>query len=151
MKHLCSFILAVFLAISSHAAQPEFLLNITADDVIIHNQNDWYFVAKSDGHDIYIEKSMIGAENEIVKFHAFVPYHEPHYMYGVDVPATALYVYGSLHCGEQKLMLLMDLYVDATNKIIFRNSYEVNSHIVSLNVPNTTRFDILNLVCKESI
>jgi hypothetical protein len=130
MKHLCSFILAVFLAISSHAAQPEFLLNITADDVIIHNQNDWYFVAKRN---------------------AFVPYHEPYYMYGVDVPARALYVYGSLHCGKQKLMLLMDLYVDATNKVIFRNSYEVNSHIVSLNVPNTTRFDILNLVCKESI
>jgi hypothetical protein len=94
---------------------------------------------------------MIGAENEIVKFHAFVPYHEPHYMYGVDVPATALYVYGSLHCGRKQLMLLIDWYVDAKNKIVFRTTYETGSHIVSLNVPNTTRFDILNLVCKESI
>jgi hypothetical protein len=151
MKHLCSFILAVFLAISSHAAQPEFLLNITADDVIIHNQNDWYFVTQSDGHDIYIEKSAVGSKEEVVRFHAFVPYHEPYYMYGVDVPATALYVYGSLHCGRKQLMLLMDWYVDAKNKIVFRTTYETGSHIVSLNVPNTTRFDILNLVCKESI
>jgi len=151
MKYLFSFILAASLTFSSEAAQPEFLLNITNDDVIVHNQNDWHFVTKSDEHDIYIEKSTIGAENEVVKFHAFVPYHEPQYMYGVDVPVTALYVYGSLHCGKQKLMLLMDLYVDETNKVVFRNSYEVNSNIVNLNVPNTTRFDILNLVCKESI
>lgn len=151
MKHLCSFILAVFLAISSHAAQPEFLLNITADDVIIHNQKDWHFVVESDDYDIYIEKGMLGAKEEIVRFHAFVPYHTPEKMFGSNVPVKALYVYGSLHCGRQQLMLLMDMYVDGTNKIIFRNAYEVNTNIVSLNVPNTTRFDILNLVCKESI
>jgi hypothetical protein len=56
-----------------------------------------------------------------------------------------------LHCGRQQLMLLMDMYVDKNNKIVFRNAYEANTNIVSLNVPNTTRFDILNLVCKESI
>jgi len=151
MKYLFSFVMAAFLMLSAHAAQSEFLLNITKDDVIIHNQNDWYFVTKSDEHDIYIEKSTVGAEDEVVRFHAFVPYHEPQYMYGVDVPVTALYVYGSLHCGKQKLMLLMDMYVDENNKIVFRNSYEVNSNIVNLNVPHTTRFDILNLVCKESI
>lgn len=151
MKYLFSFIMAAFLMLSSHAAQSEFLLNITKEDVIVHNQNDWYFVTKSDEHDIYIEKSTVGAEDEVVRFHAFVPYHEPQHMYGVDVPVTALYVYGSLHCGKQKLMLLMDMYVDANNKIVFRNSYEVNSNIVNLNVPHTTRFDILNLVCKESI
>ena len=151
MKYLCSFIIAAFLAFPVYAAQSEFLLNITADDVIIHNQNDWHFVTKSDGHDIYIEKSTVGSKEEVVRFHAFVPYHEPYYMYGVDVPATALYVYGSLHCGRKQLMLLMDWYVDAKNKIVFRTTYETGSHIVPLNVPNTTRFDIFNLVCKESI
>ena len=151
MKHLFSFIMAAFLIVSPYAASSEYTLNITDDGVIIHNQNDWYFVTKSDEHDIYIEKSTVGAEDEVVRFHAFVPYHEPQYMYGVNVPVTALYVYGSLHCGKQKLMLLMDMYVDENNKIVFRNSYEVNSNIVNLNVPHTTRFDILNLVCKESI
>ena len=80
-----------------------------------------------------------------------MPYHVPQEFYGVDVPVSALYVFGSLHCGRKQLMMLMDLYVDANNKVVFRNSYEVNSNIVSLNVPHTTRFDILNLVCKESI
>ena len=151
MKYLFSFIMAALLNVSSYAAQSEYLLNITKDDVIIHNQKDWHFVTKSDDYDIYIEKSTIGSKKEIVRFHAFVPYHKPQYMYGVDVPVRALYVYGSLHCGKEKLMLLLDLYVDVTNKIVFRNEYEVNSNIVSLNVPHTTRFEILNLVCKESI
>lgn len=151
MKHLFTFIMAILLTSFSHASQKDFTLNITNNDVIIHNQKDWHFVVKSDDYDIYIEKGMLGAKQEIVRFHAFVLYHVPEQMYGSTVPINALYVYGSLHCGKQQLMLLMDMYVDKNNKIVFRNAYEVNTHIVSLNVPNTTRFDILNLVCKESI
>ena len=94
---------------------------------------------------------MVGIKEEIVTFHAFVSYEEPQEFYGMDKPISALYVYGSLHCGKQLLMMLMDLYVDENNKIVFRRAYEPNSFIVSLNVPHTTRFDILNLVCKESI
>ena len=151
MKYLFSFIMAALLNVSSYAAQSEYLLNITKDDVIIHNQNDWHFVTKSDKHDIYIERGMVGTKQEIVTFHAFVSYEEPQDFYGIDKPISALYVYGSLHCGRQQLMMLMDLYVDANNKIASRRPYEPNSFIVSLNVPHTTRFDILNLVCKESI
>jgi hypothetical protein len=151
MKHLFTFIIAILLTSFSHASQKDYKLNITDVGVIIHNQNDWHFVVKSDDHDIYIEKGTLGAKEEIVNFHAFVPYHIPEKMHGTDVPIKALYVYGSLHCGRKQLMLLMDLYVDETDKIIFRNAYEVNTNIVSLDVPNTTRFDILNLVCKESI
>ena len=151
MKHLFTFIMALLLTSFSYASQKEYKLNITDDDVIIHDQTDWHFVVKSDDYDIYIEKGMLGTKNEVVSFHAFVPYHTPEKMYGTDVPVKALYVYGSLHCDKQKLMLLMDMYVDETNKIIFRNTYEVNTNIVPLNVPHTTRFDILILVCKESI
>ena len=151
MKYLLSFIMAAFLTASANAASSDYRLNITKDDVIIHNQNDWHFVTKSDGHDIYIEKTIVGAKEEVVSFHAYVPYHDPERMYGVEEPIKALYVYGSLHCGKKQLMLLLDMYVDDKNKIVFRNQYEVNSHIVSLNIPNTVRFDILNLVCKESI
>lgn len=151
MKYLCSFILAVLLAATSFAAQSEYSLNITKDGTIIHDQKDWHFVTKSDGHDIYIEKGMLGSKAEIVKFHAYIPYHKPLEIYEANVVANVLYVYGSLHCGKQKLMLLEDLYVDVNNKIVFNNSYGVNSHIVDLNIPGTTRFDILNLVCKESI
>jgi len=151
MKHLFTFIIVMLLTSFSHASQKDYKLNITDDGVIIHNQNDWHFVVKSDDYDIYIEKGTLGAKEEVVSFHAFVPYHIPEKMYGTDVPIKALYVYGSLHCGRKQLMLLMDLYVDEADKIIFRNAYEVNTNIVSLNVPNTTRFDILNLVCKESI
>jgi hypothetical protein len=151
MKHLYTFIMAILLSSFSHASQKDYKLNITNDGVIIHDQKDWHFVVESDDYDIYIEKGMLGAKQEIVRFHAFVPYHTPEKMFGSSVPVKALYVYGSLHCGKQQLMLLIDTYVDEINKIIFRNSYEVNTNIVSLNVPNTTRFDILNLVCKESI
>ncbi len=151
MKHLFTFIMALLLTSFSHASQRDYVLDITDDDVIIHNQKDWHFVVKSDDYDIYIEKGMLGTKEEIVRFHAFVPYHSSEYIYGATVPINALYVYGSLHCGRQQLMLLMDMYVDANNKIVFRNAYEVNTHIVPLNVPHTTRFDILNLVCKESI
>jgi hypothetical protein len=151
MKHLFTFIMALLLTSFSHASQKEYVLDITDDDVIIHEQKDWHFVVKSDDYDIYIEKGMLGTKQEIVRFHAYVPYHTPEKMYGTNAPIKALYVYGSLHCGRQQLMLLMDLYVDESDKIIFRNVYEVNTHIVSLNVPHTTRFDILNLVCKESI
>lgn len=151
MKYLFSFVIAVLMTCSLHAEQSDYKLNFTNDDVIVHNQNDWYFVTQSDGYDIYIEKSTVGAKQEIVSFHAYVPYHVPQEFYGIDVPVSALYVFGSLHCGRKQLMMLMDLYVDANNKVVFRNSYEVNSNIVSLNVPHTTRFDILNLVCKESI
>jgi len=151
MKHLYTFIMAILLSSFSHASQKDYKLNITNDGVIIHDQKDWHFVVESDDYDIYIEKGMLGAKQEIVRFHAFVPYHTPEKMFGSSVPVKALYVYGSLHCGKQQLMLLIDIYVDEINKIIFRNSYEVNTNIVSLNVPNTTRFDILNLVCKESI
>ena len=151
MKHLFTFIMAILLTSFSHASQKDYVLDITDDDVIVHNQKDWHFVVKSDDYDIYIEKGMLGTKEEIVRFHAFVPYHSPEYIYGATVPINALYVYGSLHCSRQQLMLLMDMYVDKNNKIVFRNAYEVNTHIVSLNVPHTTRFDILNLVCKESI
>jgi hypothetical protein len=151
MKHLFTFIMAILLTSFSYASQRDYTLNITDDEVIIHNENDWHFVVQSDDYDIYIEKGMLSAKDEIVRFHAFVPYHNPEYIYGATVPVNALYVFGSLHCGRQQLMLLMDMYVDANNKIVFRNAYEVNTHIVPLNVPHTTRFDILNLVCKESI
>ena len=151
MKYLFSFILTAFLTLSVHAGQADYQLNITKDDVIIHNQKDWHFVTKTDDYDIYIERGMIGVKEEIVVFHAFVLYHNPQEFYGIDAPINALYVYGSLHCGRQQLMMLMDLYVDANNKIAFRRPHEPNSFIVNLNVPNTTRFDILNLVCKESI
>jgi len=151
MKYLFSFIFSAFLTLSVHAEQKDYQLNITKDDVIIHNQKDWHYVTKSDGYDIYIERSMVGTKQEIVTFHAFVSYEEPQDFYGIDKPISALYVYGSLHCGRQLLMMLMDLYVDANNKIVFRRPYEPNSFIVNLNVPSTTRFDILNLVCKESI
>jgi len=151
MKYLFSFIMAVFLTVSASAASLDYRLNITKDDVIIHNQNDWHFVTKTDGHDIYIEKNIVGAKEEIVTFHAYVPYHNPEQIHGVDESVKALYVYGSLHCGKKQLMLLLDMYVDDKNKIVFRNHYEVNSHVVSLNVPNTVRFEILNLICKESI
>jgi hypothetical protein len=151
MKHLFTCIILLFLASFSHASQKDYKLNITNDGVIVHDQKDWHFVVKSDGHDIYIEKGMLGAKEEIVRFHAFVPYHNPEQLYGTEEPVTALYVYGSLHCGKKQLMLLMDLYVDEKNKIVFRNAYEVNTNIVSLNIPNTARFDILNLVCKESV
>ncbi len=143
--------MAAFLTVSANAASSDYRLNITKDDVIIHNQNDWHFVTKSDGYDIYIEKTTVGAKEKIVTFHAYVPYHNSEIMYGVEKPIKALYVYGSLHCDKKQLMLLLDMYVDDNNKIVFRNQYEVNSHIVPLNVPNTIRFDIFNLVCKESI
>ena len=151
MKHLFTFIMAILLTSFSYASQKDFTLNITNNDVIIHNQKDWHFVVESDDYDIYIEKGMLGTKQEIVRFHAFVPYHTPEKMFGSNVPVKALYVYGSLHCGRKQLMLLMDWYVDAKNKIVFRTTYETGSHIVPLNVPNTTRFDIFNLVCKESI
>ena len=151
MKYLFSFIMAAFLTVSVHAEQTEYLLNITEEDTIVHNQNDWHFVTKSDGYDIYIEKSTVGSHEEIVRFHAYVPYHAPLEFYGADVPVTALYVYGSVHCGRQQMMILMDLYVDEKSKIVFRTTYEPGAHVVPLNVPHTPRFDILNLVCKESI
>jgi hypothetical protein len=151
MKHLFAFVMAILLTSFSYASQRDYTLNITDDGMIIHNQNDWHFVTKSDDYDIYIEKGMLSAKDEIVRFHAFVPYHSPEYIYGATVPINALYVFGSLHCGRQQLMLLLDMYVDTNNRIVFRNEYEANSHIVPLNVPHTTRFDILNLVCKESI
>ena len=151
MKYLFSFIFTAFVTLSVHAGQANYQLNITKDDVIVHNKNEWQHVTKSDGYDIYIERGMVGIKEEIVTFHAFVSYEEPQEFYGMDKPISALYVYGSLHCGKQLLMMLMDLYVDENNKIVFRRAYEPNSFIVSLNVPHTTRFDILNLVCKESI
>ena len=151
MKYLFSFIMAAFLSSTVYAEQKNYQLNITKDDVIVHNKNEWQHVTKSDGYDIYIERGMVGIKEEIVTFHAFVSYEEPQEFYGMDKPISALYVYGSLHCGKQLLMMLMDLYVDENNKIVFRRAYEPNSFIVNLNVPHTTRFDILNLVCKESI
>ena len=151
MKYLFSFVMAALLTFSAQAEQSQYQLNIIDGDTVVHNQDDWYFVVKSEEHDIYIEKSTVGSHKEVVRFHAFVPYHTPQEFYGADVPVNALYVYGSLHCERKQLMMLMDLYVDDKGKIVFRTTYEPGSNIVSLNVPHTTRFDILNLVCKESV
>jgi len=151
MKHLFYFVMVVLLSFSVQAAPTEYSFNITEEDTIIHNQDDWHFVTTFNGYDVYVEKNTVGSHEEIVRLHTYVSYHVPLKFYDTDVPVTALYVYGLIHCGRQQMMILMDFYVDKKNKIIFRTTYEPGAHVVFLNVPNTPRFDILNLVCKESI
>ncbi len=43
------------------------------------------------------------------------------------------------------------LYVDVHNKIIMRQYHEFGSYVSNMNNPNTIRYNVYNLLCKESV
>ncbi len=156
MKYLFSLILVMFMTTAIASKPPEYKLDIvpipnTDDELIVHNPQDWEFVDKSADYKVYVEKGMLGYKNEMFEFHAVTEYDVPAPMSFTDIPIKRIYSYGVLNCKEANLYLLIDLYVDVHNKIIMRQYHEFGSYVSNMNNPNTIRYNVYNLLCKESV
>jgi hypothetical protein len=133
---------------AANADQKDYRLNITKDDVVIHNQKDWHYVASSSILDLYLEKGMIDTKQEIVEYHSFIEYKNPQ-NFDFSEPIKSIYSYGSVHCGRRQLMLLADLFTNAEGKVVRRDLHP-KTNIYDLG-SNPLLIEIYFSVCKESV
>ena len=74
MKRLLISIMVALMTASTYA----FDLDVSNEDVITHNQDDWFYVGETGVFSLYVEKGMIEeSKNHIIDFHAYIEFNKP--------------------------------------------------------------------------
>lgn len=148
MKRLLTFIMIALMTASTYAYE----LNITQEDLILHNQDDWFYVGKSDLFSLYVEKGMLEeSKDHIIDFHAYIEFNELEKMQYIEAPVSRIYTYGKLNCPRGEMMMLTDIYTSSENKVIFRQYFPPGAAIADMKTPNTMRLEAYKVICNESI
>lgn len=148
MKRLFISIMLALMTASTYAYE----LGITQEDLILHNQDDWVFVGKSDIFSLYVEKGMLGeSKDHIIDFHAYIEFNELEKMQYIEAPVSRIYTYGKLNCPRGEMMMLTDMYTSSENKVIFRQYFPPGAAIADMKTPNTMRLEAYKVICNESI
>ena len=148
MKRLFISIMLALMTASSYGYD----LNITQDDIIIHNQDDWVYIGKTDLFSLYVEKSMIEeSKDHIIDFHAYIEFNKLEDIQYLDAPVSRIYTYGKLNCPRGEMMMLTDMYTSSENKVVFRQYFPVGTAIADMKTPNTMRLEAYKVICSESI
>lgn len=148
MKRLLISIMVALMTASTYAYD----LNVTQEDVILHSQDDWFYVGKTDLFSLYVEKGMLEeSKDHIIDFHAYIEFNEPENIQYVESPISRIYTYGKLNCPRGEMMMLTDMYTSPENKIMFRQYFPVGTAIADMKTPNTMRLEAYKVICNEAI
>jgi hypothetical protein len=154
MKQL---ILAVVLLVSTSVfAESSFDIDVIQDKdgnaVIIYNQDDWKLITKTANYDVYVPRQLLKEKDKnILTFHGMTIFHKEQIYSYIKGGVKKIYSYGILNCDIAKLYLMGDFFTDNKEVVLFYQTHDWGTYITDMDVPNTSRNDVYNAVCKESI
>jgi hypothetical protein len=155
MKNFLALILSLTLALTAYAENPkQFSLKFEKlgdKERIIHNPSDWHYVGKEPLFFLSIEKGMIGYKNEFFEFHSVTEFYKPYKYQALSDPIYRVYSYGMLNCSEGTFYLLISLFVDKNNFIVFREYHDFGTYVSPLRVENTARQNVYDILCRDSV
>ena len=146
---------ALFVSASVFAAN-NFDIDVIRDKdgnaVIIYNHDDWKLITKTANYDVYVPKELLGDKGKNVhNFHGMTIFHkEQSYSY-ITGGVKKIYSYGILNCEMAKLYLMGDFFTSDKDVVIYYQTHDWGTYITDMDVPNTSRNDVYNAVCKDSI
>lgn len=154
MKQL---ILAAVLFVSASVfAENNFDIDVIKDKdgnaVIIYNQDDWKLITKTANYDVYVPKELLREkEKNILTFQGMTIFHKEQTYSYITGGVKKIYSYGILNCNIAKLYLMGDFFVSNKEVVLFYQTHDWGTYITDMDVPNTSRNDVYNAVCKDSI
>jgi len=155
MKFLLGLIISLVLSVSVYAAKPkDFSLKfekIGDNEKIVHNSSDWHYVGKEPLFFLSIEKGMLGNKNDLYEFHSVTEFYKPYKYQSFSEPIHRVYSYGVLNCPQAAFYLMISLYVDVNNVVVFREYHEFGTYISPLKGTNTARQNIYDILCRDSV
>lgn len=147
--------LALFVS-ASVFAENNFDIDVIKDKdgnaIIIYNQDDWQLITKTAHYDVYVPKELLREKDKnILTFQGMTIFHkEQNYSY-IKGDVKKIYSYGILNCDIAKLYLMGDFFVSNKEVVLFYQTHDWGTYITDMDVPNTSRNDVYNAVCKDSI
>jgi len=154
MKHL---LIALALLVSASVfAENNFDIDVIKDKdgnaVIIYNVDDWKLITKTANYDVYVPRELLKEKDKnILTFQGMTIFHkEQKYSY-ITGDVKKIYSYGILNCDTAKLYLMGDFFASSKEVVLFYQTHDWGTYITDMDVPNTSRNDVYNAVCKESI
>ena len=150
MKTLLSIIIATLISLPAYGYSLQFEKQ-GEKEKIIHKSSDWHFVGKEGAYFLSIEKGMLGKKSEKYEFHSVTEFYKPYKYTNLDEEIHRIYTYGLLDCSKESLYLMMNLYVDLNNNIVYREYHELGTYISPLKVEKSVRQTVYDILCRDSI
>lgn len=145
---LCMLVLSPFLA--ANELEPNLTIR---DNTVIYDLQDYQKTYKSDVYHFYIRNDInqVGPNQYLV--HTMVEYVMIDGMSYADLGYSVkrIFNYGVLDCQLKAFSLTSDIYVDADNKIVYSESYNLGEFVSELMTPDTARNSVYNKVCVNTI
>lgn len=154
MKQL--FVALVLLVSASVFAENNFDIDVIKDKdgnpIVIYNQDDWKLITKTAHYDVYVPKELLKQKDKnILTFQGMTIFNKEQTYSYISGNVKKIYSYGILNCDIAKLYLMGDFFVDKKEVILFYQTHDWGTYITDMDVPNTSRNDVYNAVCKDSI
>ena len=154
MKRLFFFVMVLLIAITAIAAEPYRLPFVEQQNGITKIpfiEKEWILGSDRDEWSLYIEKGMYEEKKAVHEFHGATVYKNPYYSEGLRTTISKIYTYGALDCREGNLHILFEWYASPEEILVHRSTYEFGAYTVELLTPNTTRNEVYNQICKDTI
>lgn len=146
--------LALFFSALSVSNAFGFTLSITdyADGtrVINHNSDNWVKAGSTDTYSVLVEKEIIGSKKPMVDFHSVTEFNNLAEYDGFPYKIKRIYTYGALSCSDNRLMILVDLYVDSDSIIRYTQAYQQGTYVVDM-TDTKIKQNISGAVCGDTI
>lgn len=120
--------------------------------VIIYNQDDWKLITKTANYDVYVPKELLRqSEKNVLTFQGMTTFNKPQTYAYITGEVKKIYSYGILNCDTATLYLMGDFFVNSKEVVLYYQTHDWGTYITDMAVPNTSRNDVYNAVCKDSI
>lgn len=147
-------LLALFISIFAISNAYAFTLNITdhpdGNRVINHNSDNWVKTGSTDTYSVFVEKGIISSKKTTVEFHSITEFNTLAEYKEFPYKIKRIYTYGALSCSDNRLMILVDLYVDSDSIIRYTQAYQQGTYVVDM-TDTKIKQNISGAVCGESI
>jgi hypothetical protein len=149
--------LAVALFVSASVfAENNFDIDVIRDKdgnaVIIYNSDDWKLITKTANYDVYVPKELLRDKNKtILNFQGMTIFHKEQTYSYIEGGVKKIYSYGILNCEAAKLYLMGDFFTSSKEVVVYYQTHDWGTYITNMDVPNTSRNEVYNAVCKDSI
>lgn len=149
--------LAVLLLVSASVfAENNFDIDVIKDKdgnaIVIYNADDWKLITKTANYDVYVPKELLRVkEKGALTFQGMTIFNKEQTYSYITGGVKKIYSYGILNCDTAKLFLMGDFFTSSKEIVLFYQTHDWGTYITDMDVPNTSRNDVYNAVCKESI
>lgn len=149
MKYFLSIAIACLFTGSAWAE--EFQLQITPDNVIVHNDGDWQLAAQSNIFQLMVNKHNVGTNKNAVEIYSVTEFHDPAGQKYEQFSRSIykIYTHGILECQKSLFNILSHWFVDKDNKVVYNEIKPAGSYVIDMRAGNTPRNDLYRLVCNK--